>query len=336
MLFQLSKISIFSLLVLLFSCFLGTSEAGAQVVSMSFNDSKSFKIVQFTDIHWDPKKEAIKDAKETMELVLEQEKPDLVIFSGDIVVGAPISKAIDSVFMIVEKRRIPFAYTFGNHDDEADMSRSEIFEYLKKFRYNVTTTTEGISGITNYVIEIKGAEGSENKALIYIIDTHAYSPLKEKGIGGYDWIKADQIQWYVDASRSYAQANGGVPLPALAYFHIPIPEYNIAAGQEKFKLIGHRLEKACAPEINTGLGAAILDRGDVMATFVGHDHVNDYIADYYGVKLIYGRCTGGELCYGNLSQGARVVELKEGERSFKTWMVLRDGSSTEAYTFSAK
>lgn len=305
-------------------------------MSMRFNDSKSFKIVQFTDIHWDPKKEAIKDAKETMELVLEQEKPELVVFSGDIIVGAPISEAMDSVFMIAERRQIPFAFTFGNHDDEADMTKKEIYDYLKKFKYNVTTTTGGISGITNYIIEIKGADGKNNQALIYVLDSHAYSPLKEKGIGGYDWIKFDQVQWYINASSAYTKANGGKPLPALAYFHIPIPEYNIAASYEKSKLIGHRLEKACAPEINTGLGAAMLNAGDVMATFVGHDHVNDYIADYYGLKLIYGRCTGGDLCYGDLPQGARVVELKEGEKSFKTWMVLKDGSSTEAYTFSSK
>lgn len=43
------------------------------------------------------------------------------------------------------------------------------------------------------------------------------------------------------------------------------------------------------PAINTGIGAAMIQAGDVMATFVGHiDHVNDYLVSYQGLVLGYG------------------------------------------------
>ena len=62
-----------------------------------------------------------------------------------------------------------------------------------------------------------------------------------------------------------------------SFFHIPLPEYNQAAADESAILIGTRMEKACAPLLNTGMFAAMKEAGDVMGTFVGHDHDNDYV-----------------------------------------------------------
>lgn len=61
---------------------------------------------------------------------------------------------------------------------------------------------------------------------------------------------------------------------------------------------------------------AILERGDVKGVFVGHDHINDYVGDYYGVMLGYAPGTGFG-AYGlsgaerNRMRGGRVFELKE-------------------------
>ena len=99
---------------------------------------------------------------------------------------------------------------------------------------------------------------------------HDYSTLPQ--IKGYGWILPEQIEWYTKESKSFTTANGGTPLPSYAFFHIPLPEYNQAAGNENIRMIGHRWEKACAPELNTGLYTAMLEAKDVVATFVGHDH----------------------------------------------------------------
>ena len=71
----------------------------------------------------------------------------------------------------------------------------------------------------------------------------------------------------------------------------------------------------------------MLNCGDVMGTFVGHDHVNDYAVCWKGIMLCYGRFTGSKNTYYDIpgGNGARVIELTEGERGFKSWIRLHDG-----------
>lgn len=62
--------------------------------------------------------------------------------------------------------------------------------------------------------------------------------------------------------------------------------------------------------------SAILDRGDVRGVFCGHDHVNTYVGNYYGVMLGYAGNTGFGT-YGlsgaerNRLRGARVFNLTQ-------------------------
>ena len=247
----------------------GMMPVSAQNV-LKFNADKKFKIVQFTDVHWVPGDSASEEAAERMNEVLDVEKPDLVIYTGDLVFGKPASEALSKALEPVVSRRLPFAVTWGNHDDEQDMTRIELLEYIKDMPGNLTSTTAGISGVTNYVLPLKSEDGKKDAAF---------------------------------------------------------PEYNEAAQDENALLIGTRKEKACAPLINTGLYAAMLNAGDIMATFVGHDHVNDYVVDWKGILLCYGRFTGGNTVYHDIpgGNGARVIELTQGVRSFKTWERLEGG-----------
>lgn len=300
-------------------------------VQMKYRADGTFKVVQFTDVHYEPQKSESAAMLHTMRVILEAEKPDLIIYSGDIVTGAPIAQAIKDVFAIPEEMGIPFAFTFGNHDDEWDMDREAIYYKLKEYKHNVTTRVEGISGLTNYVIELYDQTSEVPQSLLYVLDSHGYS--KMESITGYDWIKSDQVAWYERESQRYKELNGGKPIPAIAYFHIPLPEYNYAASDPKCRLMGNRLEPSYAPSINTGLAAAMIQAGDVMATFVGHDHINDYLVNYYGLVLGYGRFTGGDTTYNDIpgGGGARIVELKAGEKAFKTWIRLPNGTVMSVY-----
>jgi hypothetical protein len=71
----------------------------------------------------------------------------------------------------------------------------------------------------------------------------------------------------------------------------------------------------------------MLTAGDVMGVFVGHDHDNDFVADWKGIALGYGRFSGGNTEYNNLPEGngARVIVLKENTRDFTSWIRLRSG-----------
>ena len=319
----------------LFLCCGGLLSLNAQHTTLKFNANKKFKIVQFTDVHWVPSNPASQEAAERMGEVLDAEKPDLVIYTGDLVYGKPAAEALDKALEPVISRHLPFAVTFGNHDDEQDMTRKQLYDYIKNKPGNLTSTVKGLSGVTNYILPLKSSDGKKKAFILYIFDSQAYSHLPQ--IKGYDWIKPDQVDWYLKRSAAFTADNGGQPLPALSFFHIPFPEYNEAAQDENTQLMGTRKEKACSPQINTGLFAAMVNAGDVMGTFVGHDHVNDYVAYWKGILLCYGRFTGGKTVYHDIpgGNGARVTELTEGERSFKTWEVLKGHKIINEVNFPA-
>ncbi len=307
--------------LLLLSCFCGTS-VYAQAPVLKFNKEKKFRIVQFTDVHFQYGNPASDIALQRINEVLDAEQPDLVVFTGDVVYSKPSDTGMLTVLEPVVRRQIPFVVTFGNHDDEHAMTRTQLYDLIRTQPGHLMPE-RGEAASPDYVLEVLASEGDEKAALLYCMDSHAYSTLK--GIEGYGWLSTGQVQWYVQQSSSYKGRNGGEPLPALAFFHIPLPEYRDAATDETAVLRGTRMEKVCAPQINTGMFAAMREAGDVMATFVGHDHDNDYAVMWKDILLTYGRFTGGNTEYNHLSNGARVIELYEGERRFATWIREKEG-----------
>lgn len=309
---------------LLLAILLGSLQlANAQQQTLQFNKDGKFKIVQFTDVHYiynDPRSDV---SIERINQVLDMEKPDLVLFTGDVIYGKPAEEGMRTVLNLVSKRKIPFAVTFGNHDNEQGLSREELLKIIQSVPFNLTQTTPGISGVTNFILPVKASDVKRNATVLYCIDSHSYSQIK--GVNGYDYIKFDQIQWYRENSKKFTEENNGVPVSSYAFFHIALPEYNQAASSESAILYGIRKEKACAPQLNSGLFAAMKEMGDVRGVFVGHDHDDDYAVSWKGILLAYGRYTGGNTVYNHLTNGARVIELDENANSFRTWIRLKEG-----------
>ncbi|SHJ55376.1 Calcineurin-like phosphoesterase [Tangfeifania diversioriginum] len=296
--------------------------------TLEFNERGNFKIAQFTDIHFKPGAPESEPSLGLIKYILETEQPDLVAFTGDIVTGRPAADGWKTVLEPVLKAGVPFAVTLGNHDDEHDLSRQQIRELLKSFPGYVGKKPDAASDFGDYLVKVN-AENKEENALLYFLDSNAYSTLDS--VEGYGWFSFDQVNWYRKQSRKNALKNGE-KLPALAYFHIPLPEYQTAYDSEAKKK-GQRNEDECSPDINTGMFTAMLFEGDVMGTFVGHDHVNDYIVNHYDIALAYGRWSGGKTTYGDLQHGSRIVVLEKGKRQFKTWMRLRDGQVVDNVLF---
>ena len=97
------------------------------------------------------------------------------------------------------------------------------------------------------------------------MDSNDYQP--NKIYGAYDWIHFDQIEWYRKQSKHFAEKNGGNPVPALAFFHIPLIEYNEIRGDGK--TYGNDKEGGVASaNINSGMFASFLDMRDVMGSIL--------------------------------------------------------------------
>jgi len=283
---------------------------------LKFNPSGRFKIAQFTDIHWKPSSENNQANLNLIQLVIEEEMPDLVIYTGDIVTEGPSLKGWIDVTKPLVDADIPWTVTLGNHDDEADMTRDQIYDLLLTLPGFVGIKGPAhLSGTGNYVLPVISSSSDRIAAVIWCFDSHGYP--ENKLHGDYDWIKFDQIAWYRKTSTELTQKNSHTPLPALAYFHIPLPEFGLIA--EKESTIGRFEEKVCSPDVNSGMFAAFLESGDVMGMFAGHDHVNNYIGTHMGIAMGYGQVSGAD-AYGNFPRGARLVEIYEGKRMFNSWI----------------
>lgn len=282
--------------------------------SVAFKEGK-LKIVQLTDIHWDPQSKNCAQTAQTIEAVLALEKPDIAMLTGDVVTEKPGPEGWKAIIALLEKAQVPFTVMMGNHDAEV-MPKKEIYDLLAQSPYFIGEKgPETIHGCGNYVVPVYGADHKTTKALLYCIDSNDYP--ESKDYGTYDWIHFDQIAWYRQTSARFTKENGDNPLPALAFFHIALPEYD--AIPNNGTMLGEKNEGSGASKINSGLFASFIEMGDVMGAFVGHDHDNDFIGTHYQIALAYGRVTGTD-AYGDLERGMRVIELKENERSFDTWV----------------
>ena len=54
---------------------------------------------------------------------------------------------------------------------------------------------------------------------------------------------------------------------------------------------------------------------------------------YQHILLAYGRFSGGNTEYNHLPRGARVIVLKEGKRTFDTWIRQADGKQVWPTTY---
>lgn len=292
---------------------------------LSFKDGK-FKIVQFTDIHWDQKSQKSARTAESIRSVLRAERPDVAMLTGDVVTAQPALDGWKSVIAIFEGEKTPFSVMMGNHDGEM-MPKGEIYDLLLQSPYFIGEKgPENVHGVGNHVVPVYSSDGKSRAALLYCFDSNDYPTLKDYGT--YDWIHFDQVAWYREQSARFTNENGGKPLPALAFFHIPLLEYNDVMATET--VLGRKEEGVASPKINTGLFASMLEMKDVMSLFVGHDHDNDYMGMLNNVGLAFGRVSGWD-AYGKFERGGRVIELREGKFEFDSWITTPSGREHTYY-----
>lgn len=286
---------------------------------LRFRSDGKFKILQFTDTHYIAGDNRSPRALKNVIEMLDSEKPDLVIHTGDVIFGKPAEQSLREILAPMGERGIPFAVAMGNHDGQYDKSRKEVFDIIKTLPGNINHGIEGIYGDSNDLLTIQGSDGQAKRAL-FLFDSG--DSTSDPDMKGYDYIHWDQIDWYRQTSARLRRQNADKPLPALAFFHIPVPEFTWGLRYDTHRILkGNFGEEPCPPSVNSGLFVSMKEMGDVEAIICGHDHDDDYAMLWRGMFLIYGRFSGCDTVYNNLKpNGARVIELTEGQAGFRSWV----------------
>ncbi|MBS1749445.1 MAG: metallophosphoesterase [Bacteroidetes bacterium] len=273
--------------------------------ALKFNDSGEFKIIQFTDTHVNTSRGENLGIFEYLQKIIQLENPDLVVITGDIVTEDNPQKGYMMFVKAFQEAGVPWVMVFGNHDSEHNISRKDLAKFLQS-QHGCLNKDEGeTDGNSNFILTVSERD-NKTEALLYFMDSNDYSTLKPR-VGGWGWFTNNQVEWYRAKSKTYTMANGGTPYPAIAFFHIPFPEYELAMKNKK----------------------AI-----VMGTFAGHDHYNDYIVTYYDLALAYGRASKLRNQH-NPDLGGRVIVLKEGKREFDTWIRDMHGAKEQVCNYPA-
>ena len=309
--------------------------AGAKTPVLKFREDGEFKIVQFTDMHICEGKSEYRDAelKKTfgrLSRIINQEKPDLIVLTGDIVTDGNRARGWERLLDTLNKYKVPFCYMNGNHDPER-YSRNKIASFVVSSPYSLNELDKA-DELADMEIEVLSSKDGKVASLIYCLDSRDYSTIDH--VKGYGWFSSEQVAWLRNCCVKRAKANGGVPVNSMAFFHICLPEYSQAWDNPKKNSKGRAAENECPGALNTGMFAAMVETGSVMGVFVGHDHDNDYVVAENGVALGYGRFSGDDTTYNNLRPGVRVIVLEEGQRAFRSWIIEDDGRVVDRMKFA--
>ncbi|EGC32943.1 hypothetical protein DICPUDRAFT_37481 [Dictyostelium purpureum] len=320
---------------------------------LKFKSDKTFKIIQFTDLHY-----GYGGYYDTMTLdsqisILEKEKPDFVMFSGDMISGNLLHFNQTKIYEYywdlftgpLVERKIPWAITMGNHDAEGLLKVDDLIEMDQSFEYSLTKRgPRNIPGAANYHLKIYSSNSTRNRhdnnsdihqeeeqfsnngnkenvdvsSFIYIFDSDS------KKCDRLDWgcINNGQVQWFKNISNFNQKKN------SISFVHVP-PIEVIDLWNNHDEIEGSFDEPSCCfDDGNSHFVRALLDQGDIRGLYFGHDHKNDFHGNYKGMDMGYGRKSGFGSYSSKKPLGARIIQLNEdqqGKNFIKTWITESNG-----------
>ena len=312
--------TLLTLTILLTSCF---------AHKLSFKDG-TFKILQITDLHYGESTAADDNNVRITDELIRSVKPDVVLVTGDIISGyskngrnnyqREIWRKFTAPFI---KNKVHYAFVLGNHDAFDGGLKPEVLIELEKaseyglFKYSLD---QGFPDFSYYLPVYSSIKENNISSMFWILNTNSAGCNGD--FGGWSCMHDIDVEWYRNTSKKM-DSYYGTDVHNLAFFHVAIPEYLNVYNEGHF--YGYRGETISCPRSNSAPFKAFKE-GNIQATFVGHDHNNDFGGWYDGIELVYGRKTG----YGGYGpaagheRGGRVITLTETLREDGSVKVSRD------------
>ena len=299
---------------------------------LRFRSDGTFRVVVMSDLqesaHYDPR------SLRSIEILLDECQPDLVVWGGDNCYGPEIKSEQDLIDFLdiftepMEKRKIPWVHIFGNHDHDAPVPIERQQEIYENYTCCISLhTDQTIHGKSNFMIPVYNQK-DEIALAIWGLDTNnnvneldpligssmkkaSILPNSPVGSGYWGMIYFDQLLWYWNTSFELEQT-AGKKIPGLMCMHVAPYEYKTACANPQICVKeGHYDENLDTMPFNTGLFSLLLQRGDIKALCCGHTHKNDFDAEYCGIRLLWDACVGYR-CYGvDERRGGRLFIYNE-------------------------
>lgn len=292
-----------------------------------FTTDGDFKVMQLTDVHLGGGflfAGGDKKAIHAVAAMVKEERPDLVIVTGDISFAVPWSATLNNkiahgyFIRLMENLGVYWTVTFGNHDAEkynfynrekiARMYEDEDLKYCL-----FSSGPDDVFGESNHVINVKNSQGLITSSYV-MIDSNAYTHKDLFGLGwDYDNVHDDQVNWYRENIEYYTKQNLKVynaldeserpedfdtaAVRSYMYMHIPPEEmlkaYNKLSEKElsdhkKYGIAGEDKQVVYSSAYPDKLFETVVDLGSTKGIFFGHDHLNSLRLDYKGVLMAYG------------------------------------------------
>ena len=240
---------------------------------------------------------------------VEAEKPDLILFTGDVVLTDHQQVDCIQFGKFMEKMGIYWAYVFGNHEARAEKEYHKYFMLKNLISFPHCLSKFGdpsLFGYGNFFINILSSPTSIQQSIVMLDSgrntspTHNIENSAPAELKCYDFLKKDQIDWYrktiLDLENEYGK------FKSIMAMHIALCEYEkvmqldengnyIPTGKAEI-LYGEMHESIGCSEFNSGMFDVIKELGTTQAVIVGHDHINDFCAKYDGIYLVYAQCDG--------------------------------------------
>ena len=301
---------------------------------LQFNEDGKFTIMQISDLQdfffmRAPTKALLKAALENCDA-------DLIVLTGDNISSTSLTigsaaMAISQFMNIIARYDIPVVMTYGNHDDERALAdkaiQLKIYEMYDCF-IGCAGEDFGDTNLCTYYVPIySSTDANEMISNIWMVDSGTYNT--ENDLGGYAATTKAQVDWYKATSEKLEEQYGR-KIPSLMFQHIVVPEIwdaleeapeGVTTGgcwhNGKYLVLpegskGVMGEGPCPPNYTNGQFDAVLERGDVIGMFFGHDHTNTYELEYKGVKLINTPGIGFN-SYNSDDVGVRLITLDEND-----------------------
>ena len=268
------------------------------------------------------------------------EKPDLVVLTGDNTHPnedpEKTKKLINALMNIFESRKIPVAVTFGNHDSEGGpMTREDIMEYYQTFSCVISTdNSENFKNCATFNVPVLASDSDKVNFNLWVFDSGDYDEDEPRH---YDRVRTEQIEWYKKTAAKLKKENDGKTVNSVVFQHIIVPEiYDVLKksdskqpyaikhiyNEEEFYMFdseqvnyGTLNEKPCPGYYNDGQFDALVETGDVLAMFTGHDHTNAFGVRNQNIDIYTSPMTRYKGLAYTTQYGYRVVEIDEKDTS---------------------